>query len=145
MGAAPATLVPIVRVSKSELDPRTAPVSPVVGAKILSGLIPCNVIPEEILTEHPRRYRALIVDADGPRWSQPFIEPGEPFGIPEEADVLDLDGQPIERITVYRTEIGDSIGAMVLVPEPSNGWHSIKLNDALPLAFTAPITVPNPQ
>lgn len=92
-----------------------------------------------------QRYRALIVDADGPRWSQPFIEPGEPFGIPEEADVLDLDGQPIERVTVYRTEIGDSIGATVLVPEPSTGWHSIKLNDALPLAFSAPITVPNPQ
>jgi anaerobic selenocysteine-containing dehydrogenase len=63
---APATLVPIVRVSKSELDPRTAPVSPVVGAKILSGLIPCNVIPDEILTEHPRRYRALIVESGNP-------------------------------------------------------------------------------
>src|SRR5690349_7043717 len=66
---APATLVPIVRVSKSELDPRTAPVSPVVGAKILSGLIPCNVIPEEILTEHPRRYRALIVESGNPAHS----------------------------------------------------------------------------
>jgi len=26
--------------------------SPVVGAKIIIGLIPCNVIPEEILTDH---------------------------------------------------------------------------------------------
>src|SRR5689334_15672105 len=66
---APATLVPIVRVSKSELDPRTAPVSPVVGAKILSGLIPCNVIPDEILTDHPRRYRALIVESGNPAHS----------------------------------------------------------------------------
>jgi formate dehydrogenase len=66
---APATLVPIVRASKSELDPRTAPVSPVVGAKILSGLIPCNVIPEEILTDHPRRYRALIVESGNPAHS----------------------------------------------------------------------------
>ncbi|HYB40277.1 MAG TPA: molybdopterin-dependent oxidoreductase, partial [Candidatus Methylomirabilis sp.] len=63
---APATLVPIVRASKSELDPRTAPVSPVVGARILSGLIPCNVIPDEILTDHPRRYRALIVESGNP-------------------------------------------------------------------------------
>jgi anaerobic selenocysteine-containing dehydrogenase len=66
---APATMVPIVRASKSELDPRSAPVSPVVGAKILSGLIPCNVIPDEILTEHPRRYRALIVESGNPAHS----------------------------------------------------------------------------
>jgi anaerobic selenocysteine-containing dehydrogenase len=66
---APGTLVPIVRASKSELDPRTAPVSPVVGARILSGLIPCNVIPEEILTDHPRRYRALIVESGNPAHS----------------------------------------------------------------------------
>ena len=63
---APATLIPIVRASKSELDPRNAPVSPVVGARILSGLIPCNVIPDEILTDHPRRYRALIVESGNP-------------------------------------------------------------------------------
>jgi anaerobic selenocysteine-containing dehydrogenase len=66
---APATLVPIVRASKSELDPRTAPVSPVAGARILTGLIPCNVIPEEILTDHPRRYRALIVESANPAHS----------------------------------------------------------------------------
>jgi anaerobic selenocysteine-containing dehydrogenase len=50
---APATFVPIVRASRHELDPRTAPRSPVVGARILTGLIPCNVIPDEILTDHP--------------------------------------------------------------------------------------------
>src|SRR6266581_7217478 len=66
---APATLVPIVRASKSELDPRRAPVSPVAGARILSGLVPCNVIPEEILTDHPRRYRALIVESGNPAHS----------------------------------------------------------------------------
>src|SRR2546426_8830456 len=36
---APATFVPIVRASRNELDPRTAPRSPVVGARILTGLI----------------------------------------------------------------------------------------------------------
>src|SRR4029450_4955155 len=51
------------------LDPRTAPVSPVAGARILSGLIPCNVIPEEILTDHPRRYRAMIVESGNPAHS----------------------------------------------------------------------------
>jgi hypothetical protein len=92
-----------------------------------------------------QRWHAMIVDADGPRWSQPFAEPGEPFGIPETADVLDIDGNPIEQVTVYRTEIGDSIGATVLVPEPGDDWHAIKLNDAVALPFSAPITVPNPR
>src|SRR5262249_15698617 len=63
---APATFVPIVRASRNELDPLTAPRSPVVGARILPGLIPCNVIPDEILTDHPKRYRALIVESRNP-------------------------------------------------------------------------------
>jgi anaerobic selenocysteine-containing dehydrogenase len=66
---APASLVPLVRASKNELDPRVAPTSPVAGARIVSGLIPCNVIPEEILTDHPRRYRALIVESGNPAHS----------------------------------------------------------------------------
>lgn len=41
-------------------------VSPVVGAKIITGLIPCNVIPEEILTDHPKRYRAMLVESGNP-------------------------------------------------------------------------------
>ena len=41
-------------------------VSPVVGAKIISGLVPCNVIPDEILTDHPARYRALLVESGNP-------------------------------------------------------------------------------
>ena len=46
-----------------------APRSPVVGARIISGLIPCNVIPDEILTDHPRRYRAMIVESGNPAHS----------------------------------------------------------------------------
>jgi anaerobic selenocysteine-containing dehydrogenase len=66
---APATFVPIVRASRNELDPATAPRSPVVGARILTGLIPCNVIPDEILTDHPKRYRALFVESGNPAHS----------------------------------------------------------------------------
>lgn len=43
-----------------------APRSPVAGAKIIIGLIPCNVIPEEILTDHPDRYRAMIIQSGNP-------------------------------------------------------------------------------
>jgi hypothetical protein len=91
------------------------------------------------------RYQVLILDADGPRWSQPFVEPAEAFGAPENADVLDIDGDVVERVTVFRTVIGDAPASTVLVPEPQPGWNAIKLHDALPLPFSAPITVPAPQ
>ncbi len=45
---------------------RVARTSPVAGAKIIIGLIPCNVIPEEILTDHPDRYRAMIIQSGNP-------------------------------------------------------------------------------
>jgi anaerobic selenocysteine-containing dehydrogenase len=56
----------MLRTSRSELHPTAAPVSPVVGAKVIGGLIPCNVIAEEILTDHPKRYRAMFVESGNP-------------------------------------------------------------------------------
>jgi anaerobic selenocysteine-containing dehydrogenase len=43
--------------------------SPVTGAPVIAGMIPCNVIPDEILTDHPKRYRAMIVEAANPAHS----------------------------------------------------------------------------
>ena len=43
--------------------------SPVAGARIISGLVPCNVIAEEILTDHPARYRAMLVESGNPAHS----------------------------------------------------------------------------
>ncbi|MFI5396163.1 MAG: molybdopterin-dependent oxidoreductase [Candidatus Binatia bacterium] len=43
--------------------------SPVAGARLLGGLVPCNVIAEEILTDHPKRYRAMIVESGNPAHS----------------------------------------------------------------------------
>lgn len=57
-------LAPIARDRGLAFDdiPRT----PVSGAAIVSGLIPCNAIPDEILTEHPDRFRAVIVESSNP-------------------------------------------------------------------------------
>lgn len=52
--------------NSAKTGPRKSRVSPVVGAKIIIGLVPCNVIPEEILTDHPKRYRAMIVESGNP-------------------------------------------------------------------------------
>jgi anaerobic selenocysteine-containing dehydrogenase len=48
---------------------KPARTSPVVGARIISGLVPCNVIPDEILTDHPKRYRAMVVESGNPAHS----------------------------------------------------------------------------
>ena len=66
---APLPLVALTGASKAERRgtaddrPKT---SPVVGARIITGLIPCNVMAEEILADHPNRYRAMLVESGNP-------------------------------------------------------------------------------
>lgn len=60
----PTALVPLVGSGRE--DPRR---SPVTGSRVISGLTPCNVIPEEILTDHPGRIRALLVESGNPAHS----------------------------------------------------------------------------
>jgi len=43
--------------------------TPVMGAPIISGLIPSNVVPQEIATDHPDRFRAMIVESSNPAHS----------------------------------------------------------------------------
>ena len=42
------------------------PSTPVTGHRLVTGLVPCNVIPDEILTDHPDRFRALLVESGNP-------------------------------------------------------------------------------
>jgi anaerobic selenocysteine-containing dehydrogenase len=43
--------------------------SPVTGARIVCGLLPCNSIAEEILTDHPERIRGMLVESGNPAHS----------------------------------------------------------------------------
>jgi formate dehydrogenase len=43
--------------------------TPVTGAPVIAGLVPANVVPEEILTDHPDRFRAMIVESSNPAHS----------------------------------------------------------------------------
>ncbi len=43
--------------------------SPVGGHRIITSLIPANVIPDEILTDHPKRFRAMFVESANPAHS----------------------------------------------------------------------------
>ena len=45
------------------------PVSPVLGERIISGLVPSNIVADEILTDHPKRYRAMLVESANPAHS----------------------------------------------------------------------------
>jgi anaerobic selenocysteine-containing dehydrogenase len=46
-----------------------APKTPVTGTPIIGGLVPCNVIAEEILTDHPARMRAMLIESSNPAHS----------------------------------------------------------------------------
>jgi anaerobic selenocysteine-containing dehydrogenase len=61
----PTAFVPLVATGGRGDDKRT----PVTGSRIIGGLMPCNVIPEEILTDHADRFRALIVESGNPAHS----------------------------------------------------------------------------
>ena len=43
--------------------------TPVTGAPVVGGLIPSNAVPQEILTDHPDRFRAMIVESSNPAHS----------------------------------------------------------------------------
>lgn len=52
--------------AKNKPRVRKTKYSPVTQSRIIIGLIPCNVIPDEILTDHPDRFRAMIVESGNP-------------------------------------------------------------------------------
>ena len=41
-------------------------VSPVAGGRVIAGLVPCNLIASEVLTDHPKRYRAMLIESANP-------------------------------------------------------------------------------
>ncbi len=43
--------------------------TPVTGHRIITGLVPANVIPDEILTDHPDRFRAMFIESANPAHS----------------------------------------------------------------------------
>jgi anaerobic selenocysteine-containing dehydrogenase len=80
----PTALAPLVRVHPRELGP-DGPTTPVTGARIINGLMPCNAIADEILTDHPRRFRALIVES-----GNPFHSVADSGRMREAVDALDF-------------------------------------------------------
>jgi anaerobic selenocysteine-containing dehydrogenase len=63
----PSTLIPLAATGPAKRDLRT----PVTGSRIISGLVACSVVPDEILNAHPDRLRAMIVESSNPAHSMP--------------------------------------------------------------------------
>jgi anaerobic selenocysteine-containing dehydrogenase len=60
------TIAPIVEIASGKEGSRPTPVT---GSRVIGGLMPCNVIPEEILSDHPKRFRAMLVESANPAHS----------------------------------------------------------------------------
>lgn len=56
----------VVPLARYDTTPRRTPVT---GAHMPGGLVPCNVIAEEILTDHPKRFRAMVIESSNPAHS----------------------------------------------------------------------------
>jgi hypothetical protein len=80
-------------------------------------------------TESLHTWRVLNVVGKRASWGTPITEPSAAFGTPESAIVFDSSGNPLTEVTVYRTEISNSIGSMYIVPEPEINWSSVLIGE----------------
>jgi anaerobic selenocysteine-containing dehydrogenase len=53
----------LVGLSNGRVSAKTSPVG---DHRIIGGLVPTNVIPDEILTDHPKRFRAMLIESANP-------------------------------------------------------------------------------
>jgi len=60
------SIASVVGGSASERSDGSVPSTPVTGHRLVTGLVPCNVIPDEILTDHPDRFRAMLIESGNP-------------------------------------------------------------------------------
>lgn len=84
-----------------------------------------------------RHYLFLLTDVTGPRWGVERPAPRYPSGEPEQADILDANGNVVASVTVYKTPTDHLGGAVYLVPDPEPGWHAVRVVGEVPLGFGA--------
>ena len=83
-------------------------------------------------------WRVMLVDTTrGARWGRRIAGPAVASGSEETAVVLDAGGNPLEFVSVYRTEVSDIGAFSIQVPEPEPSWHSIQVAGAPALAYPA--------
>ncbi|MEC4762751.1 molybdopterin-dependent oxidoreductase [Mycobacterium sherrisii] len=119
--------------------------SPVTGAPIIAGLVPSNVVPEEILTDHPDRFRAMIVESANPAHSvADSAACAEAFRSLELLVVVDVAMTETARLAHYVLPAAsqyEKVEATFFNFEfPHNGFHLRR-----PLLDPLPGTLPEPE
>src|SRR6201998_3127565 len=116
--------------------------TPVTGAQIISGLVPSNSVPEEILTDHPDRFRAMIVESANPAHS--LANSGacrEAFRALELMVVVDVAMTETARLAHYvlpaATQYEKPEATFFNFEFPHNGFH-LRMPLLQPLARTLP-------
>ena len=90
----------------------------------------------QALNTTPRTtWRVLLLGSKGPRWGIPITRPSLPEGTALSANILDGKGALLTQVDVYRTEVSDNGGALVMVPEPKPGWSALQMPGSAALAF----------
>jgi anaerobic selenocysteine-containing dehydrogenase len=97
--------------------------TPVTGAKIISGLVPCNSIAEEILTDHPDRFRAMWVESANPAHS---LADSRAFA--EALDTLDL----VVVVDVAFTETARRADYVLPAASQFEKWEATFFNSEFP-------------
>jgi anaerobic selenocysteine-containing dehydrogenase len=132
----------------SSLAPLFSTVSgrtPVTGAPIIAGLVPSNVVPEEILTDHPDRFRAMIVESANPAHSlADSTACREAFQSLELMVVVDVAMTETARLAHYvlpaATQYEKAEATLFNFEFPHNGFHL-----RWPLLEPLPGTLPEPE
>ncbi|GGS52626.1 molybdopterin oxidoreductase [Planobispora rosea] len=122
----------------SHWGPRRDRFSPVAGARIISGLVPCNVIAEEILTDHPARYRAMFVETANPAHSL-----ADSARMREALEALDL----LVVVDVAMTETARLADYVLPAPTQFEKWEATFFNFETPANYfhlRAPVLDPPP-
>jgi len=97
--------------------------TPVTGAKIISGLVPCNSIAEEILTDHPDRFRAMWIESANPAHS---LADSRTFA--EALDALDL----VVVVDVALTETARRADYVLPAASQFEKWEATFFNTEFP-------------
>ncbi len=112
---------------------------------MIGGLTPCNVIPDEILTDHPDRFRAMIVESSNPAHSladsQRFREAFEAL---ELVVVIDVAMTETARLADYvlpaASQYEKPEATFFNLEFPANNFHLRR-----PLLEPLPGTLPEPE
>jgi anaerobic selenocysteine-containing dehydrogenase len=119
--------------------------TPVTGARIIGGFIPCNSIAEEILTDHPQRLRAMLVESSNPAHSL-----ADSARFREALDALDL----VVVIDVAMTETARRADYVLPAASQFEKWEATFFNLEFPhnsfhlrapLLDPLPGTLPEPE